>query len=101
LAATGDASYTSTDAITWTKQTNIPTATNDIIKSRGRMMKIFSLFYGFLACAFVLSGCLTGCTYSITMVHTQGEATDVVDETATNAPSTSVTPTVSIPAAAL
>lgn len=23
---------------------------------------------------------LTGCTYSITMVHTQGEATDVVDE---------------------
>lgn len=44
---------------------------------------------------------LTGCTYSITMVHTQGEATDVVDETATNTPSTSVTPTVSIPAAAL
>jgi hypothetical protein len=23
---------------------------------------------------------LTGCSYSITMVHTQGEATDVVDE---------------------
>jgi hypothetical protein len=44
---------------------------------------------------------LTGCTYSITMVHTEGEATDVVDETATNSPSTSVTPTVSIPAAAL
>jgi len=35
------------------------------------------------------------------MVHTQGEATDVVDETATNSPSTSMTPTVSIPAAAL
>ena len=45
--------------------------------------------------------CLTGCTYSITMVHTEGTATDVVDETATNTPSTSVTPTVSIPAAAL
>ena len=45
--------------------------------------------------------CLTGCTYSITMVPTEGTATDVVDETATNTPSTSVTPTVSIPAAAL
>ncbi len=41
-------------------------------------------------------GCvlLTACTYSITMVHTQGQATDVVDETATNTPSTSI----SIPA---
>jgi ABC-type lipoprotein release transport system permease subunit len=45
--------------------------------------------------------CLTGCTYSITMVHTEGTATDVVDETATNTPSTSITPTVSIPATAL
>ncbi len=41
---------------------------------------------------------LSGCTYSITMVHTQGEATDVVDETATNAPRTSVSPKLSIPA---
>jgi len=31
-----------------------------------------------------------GCTYSITMVHTEGTATDVVDETSTNTPSTSV-----------
>ena len=44
---------------------------------------------------------LTSCTYSITMVHTEGEAMDVVDETATNTPSTSITPTVTIPAAAL
>lgn len=57
-------------------------------------MKLFLL-------AIISALCLTGCTYSITMVHTQGEAADVVDETATNAPSTSVTPTVSIPAAAL
>lgn len=42
--------------------------------------------------------CLNGCTYSITMVHTQGEATDVVDETASNTPSTSVSPNISIPA---
>lgn len=38
---------------------------------------------------------LTGCTYSITMVHTEGQATDVVDETATNTPSTSVSVPVS------
>lgn len=38
---------------------------------------------------------LSGCTYSITMVHTEGEAYDVVDETATNTPSTSVTVPVS------
>ncbi len=42
---------------------------------------------------------LTSCTYSVTIVHTQGKASDVVDETA--APSTSVSPTVSIPANAL
>lgn len=49
----------------------------------------------------LIGSMLTACTYSITMVHTEGTATDVVDETATNTPSTSVTPTVSIPAAAL
>lgn len=42
---------------------------------------------------------LSSCTYSITMVHTEGQASDVVDETQT--PSTTLTPTVSIPAAAL
>lgn len=34
---------------------------------------------------------LSSCTYSITMVHTEGQAIDVVDETATNTPSTSLT----------
>lgn len=38
-----------------------------------------------------MASILTGCTYAITMVHTEGIATDVVDETATNTPSTSVT----------
>ncbi len=32
----------------------------------------------------------TGCTYAITMVHTEGMASDVVDETASNTPSTSL-----------
>ena len=44
---------------------------------------------------------LTGCTCSITMIHTEGEATDVVDETATNSPSMSVTPKILIPLDAL
>lgn len=38
---------------------------------------------------------LNSCTYSITMVHTQGEATDVVDENA-DAKAT-VSPNISIP----
>ncbi len=57
------------------------------------MKKLFSLA--------LLSLMTTGCTYSITMVHTEGTAADVVDETATNTPSTSVTPTIAIPATAL
>lgn len=39
----------------------------------------------------LMLGLLISCTYAITMVHTEGQATDVVDETATNTPSTSVT----------
>lgn len=38
---------------------------------------------------------LMGCTYSITQVHTEGLADDVVDETQTNDPE--ISPTVSIP----
>lgn len=34
---------------------------------------------------------LVSCTYSITMVHTEGQATDIVDETASTTPTTSVT----------
>jgi len=60
-------------------------------------MKKFCLFSNLMLSMLYL----TGCTYSITMVHTEGQAADVVDETATNTPSTSVTPTISIPAAAL
>lgn len=60
-------------------------------------MRQLSLFAAFMLSVL----CLTACTYSITMVHTQGEATDVVDETATNTPSTTVSPTVSVPATAL
>lgn len=37
----------------------------------------------------------TGCTYSINMVHSQGEATDLIDETQSNEPD--VSPTITIP----
>lgn len=38
---------------------------------------------------------MTACTYTITMVHTEGSAEDVVDETSTNTPT--VSPTISNP----
>lgn len=46
-----------------------------------------------------LSLFLTSCTFSVTLVHTEGQATDVVDETASNAPT--VTPTLNIPVKAV
>lgn len=45
----------------------------------------------FFLCAVIFSGC----TYSITMVHTEGQASDVVDETSTNTPNTQLTVPVS------
>jgi hypothetical protein len=46
---------------------------------------------------------LGACTsnYSITMVHSEGVATDVVDETDTATPTNDISPTLSIPASAL
>jgi len=41
----------------------------------------------------------TGCTFNVSMAHTEGSATDVIDDTASNSPD--VSPTISIPAAAL
>ncbi len=45
---------------------------------------------------FIMFTC-NSCTYSITMVHTEGTASDVVDETATATPNT----TISVPALGL
>jgi hypothetical protein len=46
---------------------------------------------------------LGACTsnYSITMVHSEGMASDVVDESNTAAPTNDISPTLSIPASAL
>jgi len=49
----------------------------------------------YLAGLLFMFACVS-CTYSITMVHTEGQATDVVDETNTNTPSTSVSVPVSV-----
>ena len=58
------------------------------------MKNLFVLSYALLM--------LTGCTtYSVTMVHSEGVATDVVDETQTQSPSTSVEATASIPASVI
>jgi hypothetical protein len=38
---------------------------------------------------------LSGCTYSITMVHTEGTASDVVDDTDT--PTSTISPNINIP----
>lgn len=42
---------------------------------------------------------LSSCTYTISMVHTQGEASDVIDET--SSASAKVDPVVNIPASIL
>lgn len=60
-------------------------------------MKTIYLFISVLVITLAALLFLTSCTYSITQVHTQGQASDVVDETATNTPST----TVKIPTRAL
>ena len=42
---------------------------------------------------------MTACTYNISMAHTEGAASDVIDDTATNTPD--VSPTLTIPASVL
>ncbi len=61
------------------------------IYTSGECMKILLML--------CLSLFLTSCTFSVTLVHTEGQATDVVDETASNAPT--VTPTLNIPVKAV
>lgn len=48
---------------------------------------------------FCLISAITSCTYSINMIHSEGTATDMIDEN--QAPSTDLSPTISIPATTL
>lgn len=43
--------------------------------------------------------CLSSCTFNVSMAHTSGSATDVIDDNASNTPT--ISPTVSIPATAI
>jgi hypothetical protein len=52
-------------------------------------MKIFLL----LVCIL-----LSSCSFNVSMAHTQGTATDVIDDTASNTPKTDISPDISIPA---
>ena len=67
---------------------------NEYEQVREMMKRITGLLF-LIACLLMCAVYLTGCTYSITMVHTEGTASDVVDETATN--STDVSPDIKLP----
>lgn len=56
-------------------------------------MKIF--LFAIMCCGLLTLSC---CTYSINMIHSQGQSTDAVDETQSATPD--IRPTLSIPAAA-
>ncbi len=40
---------------------------------------------------------LTSCSYNISMAHTQGTAEDVIDDNASNTPTTDISPNLNIP----
>lgn len=54
-------------------------------------MKKIILFSCFKICTL----CLTSCSYNISMAHTSGTATDVIDDNASNTPN--IAPNVNIP----
>ncbi len=58
------------------------------------MNKLFVLVISIFVLLFMNS-----CNQTVTMVHTQGEAADVVDDTQTNAPD--ISPTVTVPVSAI
>ena len=60
--------------------------------------KKFTLVF-LVFCVIVMLGFLTSCTYSITMVHTEGSASDVVDEEQGADPN--ISPKVSLPMGAI
>lgn len=49
----------------------------------------------FVLTAITVGLCLTGCTYNVSMAHTEGMATDTIDDTASNTPN--IAPTVTVP----
>jgi hypothetical protein len=62
-------------------------------------MKDLKMWIGVILLSFSLTACTMN--YSINMVHSEGIASDVVDDTKTATPTTDISPTLSIPASAL
>ena len=54
-------------------------------------------YYGYLPYAIMFLA--TSCTYNISMAHTEGSASDVIDDTQSNTPN--VSPNLTIPVSAL
>lgn len=67
----------------------------EIIDLRTNVMTLFVLLTIFVGCLYLLFGC----TYSMNMVHTQGSASDVVDDT--QSPTADIKPIITIPASVL
>lgn len=59
-------------------------------------MKDYPKWFKYLYCG-ILFLCNSGCTYSIIMNHTEGTASDMVDETQDASPT--ISPTVTVPLA--
>jgi len=53
-------------------------------------MKMKKFLFLIMVCCF-----LTSCTYNISMAHTEGTASDVIDDTQSNTPD--VSPTITVP----
>lgn len=53
------------------------------------------IFLNLVMCSFITSGC----TYNISMVHTEGQASDVIDSTQSAEPD--ISPNISIPASVI
>jgi len=70
-------------------------------ESDQKLVYISTFFAGLTTIVLIYLLFATSCTYSITQVQTRGSASDVVDETATNTPNTSVSPTIKLPAEAI
>lgn len=64
-------------------------------KQSEKIMAIISMFIILCLLGFILLLFFTGCTYNISMVHTQGQAEDVIDNDQAADPN--ISPNITIP----
>jgi hypothetical protein len=72
---------------------------NKLKKEDQKIMNTRYFWLMTLLLMFILTVTLTSCTYNISLIHTQGEATDIMDTTQNQNPD--VSPTLSVPATGL